>query len=89
MVTVNTTDQCKLYYEPGMSLDTYKILVLRWKIYVGRYENATYRIVGVHAEAKRQKIKVSAQHRDTYQVTEGQDAGAGAREVVGCSVGIW
>ena len=48
-------------------------------------ENTTDKIDIVHAEAMRQKEKVGAQHRDTYQVMEGQDKEAGAREVVGCS----
>ena len=89
MVTVNTTDQCELYYEPGTSLDTYEIMVLQRNCHVGRSESATDEIVEVHAKTMGQKKKVAAQHWDTYQVTEDQDAGAGARGVVGYSVRIW
>ena len=89
MVTVNTTDQCELYYEPGTSLDTYDISVLRRNCHVGRTENATDKVVEVHAEAMKQKKKVGAQHRDTYRVTEGRDEGARARGVVVCSGGTW
>ena len=66
MVTVNTTDQCKLYYEPGTSLDTYDITVLWRNCLIERYERATGKIVEVHVKTMRQKEKVSAQHRDTY-----------------------
>ena len=50
-------------------------------------ERATYKIGKVHVETMRPKIKVGAQHRDTYRVTEGQDEEAGARGVVGYSAG--
>ena len=60
MVPVNTTDQCELYYKPGMSLDTYDIPVLQRKCLIERYEHATDKIVEVHVETMRQKEKVGA-----------------------------
>ena len=88
MVPVKTTDQCELYYELGTSLDTYDMVVLQRNCHIGRLGRATDNIEKVHAEATRQKEKVGAQHRDTYRVMGGQDVGAGARVVVGCSIRI-
>ena len=67
MVPVNTTDQCKLYYEPGMKQDTYD---MEWCydeiVMLEGWRTLQIKLRKSMPKQRDKKKKVGAQHWDTY-----------------------